>query len=196
MCKGNNIINLFSCTDLRFDPEEDRWTSVKPMHTKRLGVGVAVVNRLLYVVGGYDGTERLGSGECYHPENNAWTMIAPMTTQRSGAGNFNIVSSQDAHPRTYIHTYMHTHTHTHTYTHTHTHTSQYYLYVFIILALSNINTYVTNQQMHTNKMWFIIHYYSSTCFSHFCYHHQGVIQEYKSGPIHKLKIIKRSINSD
>ena len=102
MSKGNNIRNLFLCTDLRFDPEEDRWTSVKPMHTKRLGVGVAVVNRLLYAVGGYDGSERLGSGECYHPENNAWTMIAPMTTQRSGAGNFNVVSSQDAHPHTYI----------------------------------------------------------------------------------------------
>jgi hypothetical protein len=79
---------VFSHTDLRYDPEEDRWTSVKPMHTKRLGVGVAVVNRLLYAVGGYDGTERLGTGECYHPENNAWSMITPMTTQRSGAGNF------------------------------------------------------------------------------------------------------------
>jgi kelch-like protein 19 len=62
------------------------------MHTKRLGVGVAVVNRLLYAIGGYDGTERLSSGECYHPENNAWSMITPMTTQRSGAGTFLISS--------------------------------------------------------------------------------------------------------
>jgi kelch-like protein 19 len=77
------------------------------MHTKRLGVGVAVVNRLLYAIGGYDGNERLGSGECYHPENNAWTMIAPMTTQRSGAGNFNIMSYQDAHPHTCTYTYIH-----------------------------------------------------------------------------------------
>jgi hypothetical protein len=110
VCEGNNTSNLFSHTDSRFDPEEDRWTSVKPMHTKRLGVGVAVVNRLLYAIGGYDGNERLGSGECYHPENNAWTMIAPMTTQRSGAGNFNIIPSQDVHPHTctYAHTYMYT----------------------------------------------------------------------------------------
>jgi len=28
-----------------YDPDQDTWTSVKPMHIKRLGVGVAVVNR-------------------------------------------------------------------------------------------------------------------------------------------------------
>ncbi|KAJ9592761.1 hypothetical protein L9F63_015572, partial [Diploptera punctata] len=71
---------------IEYDPEEDRWTNVRPMHTKRLGVGVAVVNRLLYAIGGYDGTDRLASGECYHPENNEWNMIKPMKTKRSGAG--------------------------------------------------------------------------------------------------------------
>jgi kelch-like protein 19 len=84
----NESSTYFSHNNLRYDPEEDRWTSIKPMHTKRLGVGVAVVNRLLYAIGGYDGTERLSSAECYHPENNAWNMITPMTTQRSGAGTF------------------------------------------------------------------------------------------------------------
>lgn len=28
-----------------YDPDQDTWTSVKSMHVKRLGVGVAVVNR-------------------------------------------------------------------------------------------------------------------------------------------------------
>ena len=56
------------------------------MHFKRLAVGVAVVNRLLYAIGGYDGIQRHSSAECYHPENNTWSMIAPMHTQRSGAG--------------------------------------------------------------------------------------------------------------
>lgn len=56
------------------------------MHFKRLGVGVAVVNRLLYAVGGFDGNERLASMECYHPENNAWTLLPTMQTGRSGAG--------------------------------------------------------------------------------------------------------------
>lgn len=51
-----------------------------------MAVGVAVVNRLLFAIGGYDGHERHKSAECYHPENNEWTMIAPMKVRRSGAG--------------------------------------------------------------------------------------------------------------
>lgn len=69
-----------------YDPDDDRWTLVQPMHSKRLGVGVSVVNRLLYAIGGFDGNERLASIECYHPENNAWTILPPMETGRSGAG--------------------------------------------------------------------------------------------------------------
>lgn len=57
------------------------------MAYKRLGVGVAVVNRLLYVIGGFDGQERLRTVECYHPENNAWSLVTPMNVGRSGAGN-------------------------------------------------------------------------------------------------------------
>lgn len=56
------------------------------MHAKRLGVGVVVVNRLLYAVGGFNGTERLASVECYHPENNAWSFVPSMTCGRSGSG--------------------------------------------------------------------------------------------------------------
>lgn len=56
------------------------------MHSKRLGVGVAVVNRLLYVIGGFDGKERLASVECYHPENNEWSLVAQMNIGRSGSG--------------------------------------------------------------------------------------------------------------
>ena len=56
------------------------------MGRARLGVGVAVVNRLLYAVGGFDGARRSNSVECYHPENNCWTEVATMHYARSGAG--------------------------------------------------------------------------------------------------------------
>lgn len=56
------------------------------MHAKRLGVGVVVVNRLMYAVGGFNGTERLASVESYHPENNEWSFVPPMACGRSGAG--------------------------------------------------------------------------------------------------------------
>lgn len=70
-----------------YDPDQDRWTLVQPMHSKRLGVGVVVINRLLYAIGGFDGNERLASVECYHPENNEWSYLPPLKTGRSGAGN-------------------------------------------------------------------------------------------------------------
>ena len=63
---------------------------VNPMGVKRIGVGAAVVNRLLYAVGGFDGVNRLNSVECYHPENDEWRMVAPMNTTRSGAGRWKI----------------------------------------------------------------------------------------------------------
>ena len=52
---------------------------------------MAVVNRLLYAVGGYDGFNRLASMECYHPENDEWRFLAPMSTMRSGAGSHKIL---------------------------------------------------------------------------------------------------------
>lgn len=70
----------------RYDPDLDRWTMLASMATKRIGVGVAVVNRLLFAVGGYDGSNRLRSMECYDPERDEWHFVAPMNTTRSGAG--------------------------------------------------------------------------------------------------------------
>lgn len=56
------------------------------MQSKRMGVGLAVVNRLLYAIGGFDGDSRLATVECYHPENNEWTTVPPMKHGRSGSG--------------------------------------------------------------------------------------------------------------
>ena len=77
---------MLSCSECRYDPDTDNWSMIGPMATKRLGVGVAVVNRLLYAVGGFDGINRLRSMECYHPENDEWQFLAPMNSTRSGAG--------------------------------------------------------------------------------------------------------------
>lgn len=56
------------------------------MSKQRVGVGVTVVNRLLYAVGGYDGTNRLRNVECYYPEQNEWKTLSSMNARRSGAG--------------------------------------------------------------------------------------------------------------
>ena len=59
------------------------------MNSRRIGVGLACVNRLLYAVGGFDGTQRLNSMERYDPEKDEWTNLASMKTTRSGAGKDN-----------------------------------------------------------------------------------------------------------
>lgn len=75
--------NLFP---LRYDPEKDTWTMVSPMKTKRIGVGCAVANRILYAVGGFDGRNRLKSVEKYTPETDEWCFVKAMNIARSGAG--------------------------------------------------------------------------------------------------------------
>ena len=57
------------------------------MNTRRSSVGVAVLNKCLYAVGGYDGVARqcLNSVECYDPVLDEWTQVEPMTQRRSGA---------------------------------------------------------------------------------------------------------------
>lgn len=52
------------------------------MRTARSRVGVAVVNGLLYAIGGYDGQSRLSTVEVYNPETDSWTRVSSMNSQR------------------------------------------------------------------------------------------------------------------
>lgn len=54
---------------------------------KREGVGVGVLNGILYAVGGYDGTNIHNSAEAYDPSTNSWRQIASMAWRRKNAGN-------------------------------------------------------------------------------------------------------------
>ena len=51
------------------------------------GVGVAVLNDLLYAVGGHDGTSYLNSIERYDPQTNQWSAeVAPTSSCRTSVG--------------------------------------------------------------------------------------------------------------
>uniref|UniRef100_A0A4W4G7U8 BTB domain-containing protein n=1 Tax=Electrophorus electricus TaxID=8005 RepID=A0A4W4G7U8_ELEEL len=65
-----------------FDPVGNCWERCQPMSTARSRVGVAVVNGLLYAIGGYDGQSRLSTVEVYNPETDAWNRVASMNSQR------------------------------------------------------------------------------------------------------------------
>ncbi len=55
------------------------------MYERRCYVSVAVLDELIYAMGGFDGHERLSSAEHYNPNANQWTLTAPMNDRRSDA---------------------------------------------------------------------------------------------------------------
>ncbi|NXP11857.1 KLH18 protein, partial [Thinocorus orbignyianus] len=69
-----------------FDPIANRWEKCQPMTTARSRVGVAVVNGLLYAIGGYDGQLRLSTVEVYNPELDSWSKVESMNSKRSAMG--------------------------------------------------------------------------------------------------------------
>lgn len=77
-----------SCLNIveKYDPSENRWSRVAPMSTRRLGVGVAVLDMFLYAIGGSDGTSPLSTVEKYDPATNKWTAVCPMGTRRKHLG--------------------------------------------------------------------------------------------------------------
>ncbi|XP_063718556.1 kelch-like protein 20 [Symsagittifera roscoffensis] len=52
------------------------------MNVARSGIGVAVLNGLIYAVGGHDGTSYLNSVECYDPSVKKWSIVANMNCPR------------------------------------------------------------------------------------------------------------------
>ncbi|MEE6467543.1 hypothetical protein FKM82_007301 [Ascaphus truei] len=98
----NSAANFYAGDSLNvvevFDPIANHWEKCQPMTTARSRVGVAVVNGLLYAIGGYDGQSRLSTVEVYNPEVDTWTkvgsmnskrrwnVVTPMSSNRSAAG--------------------------------------------------------------------------------------------------------------
>lgn len=69
-----------------YSPDKNTWTIIAPMKQPRSGVGTAVVDGLLYIVGGSDGMEYLNSMEVFHPQKRKWTSSTSMQTTRKRFG--------------------------------------------------------------------------------------------------------------
>ena len=68
----------------RFDPEvKNNWVELAPMKSSRRGVGVEILDGLLYTVGGSDGVHALCLVECYDLRANCWKRVADMNEERS-----------------------------------------------------------------------------------------------------------------
>jgi len=62
-----------------YDPATNTWRTRAPMPTARYGVQVAVMNGLLYAVGGQSGSMVASAAvEAYDPSSNSWTTRAPL----------------------------------------------------------------------------------------------------------------------
>ncbi|XP_014481560.1 PREDICTED: kelch-like ECH-associated protein 1 isoform X1 [Dinoponera quadriceps] len=70
----------------RYNPVTDQWRPCSPMSVPRNRVGVAVMDGLLYAVGGSAGAEYHNSVECYDPDQDTWTSVKPMHIKRLGVG--------------------------------------------------------------------------------------------------------------
>nr|XP_037874793.1 kelch-like ECH-associated protein 1B isoform X3 [Bombyx mori] len=69
-----------------YNPATEHWRPCSPMSTPRHRVGVAVMDGLLYAVGGSAGSEYHRTVECYEPERDLWSSVAAMSTARLGVG--------------------------------------------------------------------------------------------------------------
>lgn len=75
--KNKNCISfppIFSVE--RYDLEEDKWTRVARLNSGRANASVAVVNDVLYVIGGTDGREDFNTCEKYDVRTNTWSDIS------------------------------------------------------------------------------------------------------------------------
>ena len=70
-----------------YDFSIDRWVELSSnLPTRRCRAGLAVLNGIIYAIGGFDGAFRVKSVDCYDPQNNIWTSCPPMEARRSTLG--------------------------------------------------------------------------------------------------------------
>uniref|UniRef100_UPI0037E7ED06 kelch-like protein 6 n=1 Tax=Semicossyphus pulcher TaxID=241346 RepID=UPI0037E7ED06 len=56
----------------------DKWIQIEPLATGRWRHKMAVHGGKVYVLGGFDGVQRLASVEAYDPFHNRWTQVTPL----------------------------------------------------------------------------------------------------------------------
>ncbi|XP_054734550.1 kelch-like ECH-associated protein 1B [Anastrepha obliqua] len=70
----------------RYNAATEQWRACAPMTVPRHRVGVAVMDELMYAVGGSAGSEYHNSVEYYDPDQDRWTLVQPMHEKRLGVG--------------------------------------------------------------------------------------------------------------
>ncbi|GMR43354.1 hypothetical protein PMAYCL1PPCAC_13549, partial [Pristionchus mayeri] len=66
-----------------YDAVTDAWTACKSMTSVRSRIGIAVHERKVYALGGFDGKDRLDLCEAFDTESNEWSTLPPLHRKRS-----------------------------------------------------------------------------------------------------------------
>ncbi len=69
-------------TVYRYDPATDSWIERRSMPTPRGALAVAVLDRHILAIGGFDGARNTAAVERYDPETDTWTVTASRPTPR------------------------------------------------------------------------------------------------------------------
>ena len=67
-----------------YDPKTNNWRPCCPLSVRRNRLGVAVMDGLLYAVGGGADAMYHNSVECFDPDQQLWRFITPMHFKRLG----------------------------------------------------------------------------------------------------------------
>ena len=65
-----------------YDPATDAWTVLAPMPDPTNGAAGAVINGLLYVIGGNTGSGDTNAVSVYDPATDSWSRSTPMPSAR------------------------------------------------------------------------------------------------------------------
>lgn len=77
----NNSGDSVSTVEI-FDPIQEQWRIAEAITMQRSRVGVAVMKKKLFAIGGFNGTERLSTVEMYDSVTKTWSKIASMRCKR------------------------------------------------------------------------------------------------------------------
>ncbi|XP_061752876.1 actin-binding protein IPP isoform X1 [Nerophis ophidion] len=80
-----NDNRALSCVE-RFDTFNQYWTTVSSLHQARSGLGVAVMEGMIYVVGGEKDSMIFDCTERYDPVTKQWAAVASLNFPRCGVG--------------------------------------------------------------------------------------------------------------
>ncbi|KAK7498597.1 hypothetical protein BaRGS_00010257 [Batillaria attramentaria] len=69
-----------------YDFSEDKWYQLAEMPSRRCRCGLAVLNGLVYAVGGFNGSLRVRSIDVYDPVSDTWNSCPSMEARRSTLG--------------------------------------------------------------------------------------------------------------